>query len=545
MLMNGDNRQPIIRDHENIETIRRQMVKLAPVEIGGDLSVLDENETKALQLIIEAAKYMDNIFLRQVYSENERLAAELENKKKGNPDWNVLSDYFTVNFGPFDSLAHHRPFLNLDSPRPKGANYYPADMTREEFEEHIRRRPEDEESFTSNFTLIRRSGGKLAAVPYSKAYEEFLAPAARLLKEAARYTGNGSLKKYLESRADAFASNDYYQSDIDWVDLTGHDIEPAIGPYEVYGDELFGYKAAFEAFVTLVDREESKKLEVIVGYLDQMERQLPIDDQHKNFNRGKSSPLKVVNEIFTAGDTKAGIQTAAFNLPNDERVREAKGSKKVMLKNVCRAKFDTCFIPIAREVLEETDFPFVSFEAYFNHILMHEISHGLGPGIIMKNGRKTSVNNTLKELYTVIEEAKADILGVWNTQLMVDKGVFPRRLEQNIYVTFLGGIFRSVRFGINEAHGGANAIQLNYILEKEGFVYDEKQRRFRVNKTKIKGAVEQLAREVLEIEALGDYDRAKGLIDTYCTLSLPLEQALGKLNHVPVDIKPVYREVNR
>jgi hypothetical protein len=484
---------------------------------------------------------MDRIFLSQKYSLNKRIEEELLAKKDQEPDYKVLADYFKINFGPFDCLQHHQAFINQEETKPLGANYYPEDMTREEFETHLHQNPGDEETFTSNFTVIRRDDeGGLIAVPYSQYYKENLEPAALLLKKAAGLIQNRTLKKYLNSRADAFHSNDYYQSDIDWVELNDHALEIVIGPYEVYEDELFGYKAAFEAFITIVDQDESQKLQVIESYLDEMEQHLPIDDAHKNFNRGKSSPIAVVNEVFSAGDTKAGIQTTAFNLPNDERVREAKGSKKVMLKNVAQAKFENCWIPIAREVLTQTAQECISFDAYFNHVLMHEVSHGLGPGTIQKNGVTTQVGKELKELYAVIEETKADILGVWNVQFMVDKGVFPVELAKNIYVTFLGGIFRSVRFGIGEAHGGANAIQMNYMLEKGGFVYDDQNCRFDVNPRNIQDAIKQLAREVLEIEALGDYKRAETFIKTYCYLSEPLKKAIDKVTHVPIDIRPEY-----
>jgi Peptidase family M49 len=532
----------IIKNYKDFEIIKQQIAKLKPVEISCDLSVLSAKEREALTLMVAAAKYMDRIFLRQSYKENETIEKELHAKRETDANFDVLAEYFRINFGPFDCLDHKNAFINLGKKKPMGANYYPMNMAKEEFEAHLREHPCDEEAFTSNFTAIRRDDtSKLVAIPYSQHYKECLEPAAALLKNAAQLIENPSLKKYLNSRADAFSSNDYYQSDIDWVELKNHNLEIVIGPYEVYEDEWFGYKAAFEALITVVDRAESQKLQVIEGYLDEMEQHLPMDDKHKNFNRGKSSPIAVVNEVFSAGDTKAGIQTTAFNLPNDERVREAKGSKKVMLKNVAQAKFENCWIPIAHEVLAESAQRFISFDAYFNHVLMHEVSHGLGPGTIEKNGVKTLVGKELKDLYSVIEETKADILGVWNFQLMIDKGVFPESLRDNIYVTFLGGIFRSVRFGIGEAHGGANAIQMNYMLEKGGFVYDDQACRFDVNHNKIKDAVQQLAREVLEIEAFGDYERAGSFIKKYCYLSEPLKKAIAKVSHVPIDICPNYK----
>jgi len=527
-----------IKNYQKIETVKSQMAKLAPVKIGFDASQLDENQKKALKLIVKAAKYMDRIFLNQVYTNNETLKEDL--KKDKNPDYSILKNYFKINFGPFDRLANNLAFINLEEKKPAGANFYPVDMTKEEFEAHIKNHPEDEKSFISEFTLIRRKERHLFSIPYSDAYRNLLEPSAKLLKEAAILIENPSLKKYLNSRADAFLSNDYYQSDIDWVLLKDHDIEIVIGPYEVYEDELFGYKAAFESFITLVDQEESKKLAVLGKYVDEMEKQLPIEDKYKNFNRGKSSPIVIVNEVYTSGDTKAGIQTTAFNLPNDERVRESTGSKKVMLKNIARAKFENCWIPIVKEVLAQSDLPFISFDSYFNHVLMHEIAHGLGPGIITKNGKSTTVNKELKELYSTIEEAKADIVGLYCFQYMIEKGIFPEELQKNIYVTYLGGIFRSIRFGINAAHGGGNAIQMNYILEKEGFLVNKKTGRFEVNTEKIRSAVKQLAHDLLMIEALGDYSKAKELITKYKQISPPLQRALTAVSHVPVDIRPIY-----
>jgi hypothetical protein len=538
----GKKVPPAIQDYENINTVKAQLAKLAPVEIAYDASGLTENEQKVLKLLVKAAKYMDKIFLMQVYKKNFRILRELNQKKKENSDYAVLQNYFKINFGPFDRLAADKPFINLKVKKPKGANFYPIRMTKEAFEAHIKANPQDEKAFTSNFTVIRKKQDRLKAVPYSAAYKKFLEPAAKLLKEAAQLAENPSLKKYLNSRADAFSSNDYFQSDMDWMDLKGHNIEVVIGPYEVYEDKLFGYKASFEAFITLVDHRESEKWVKVASLMNEMEKNLPIDNKYKNFNRGTSSPTMIVEEVFIGGDTKAGVQTTAFNLPNDERVREAKGCKQVMMRNIAEAKFQKCWIPIVKEVLAESDLPLVSFDAYFNHVMMHEYSHGLGPGTIEKNAKKTTVNKELKEHYSTLEEAKADVLGIWNSQFMVDKNVFPKKLEKNIFVTYLGGMFRSIRFGIDTAHGGGTAIQMNYLLEKQAFLFDKQTGRFRVNpdKEKVKEGVKQLANELLEIQALGDYERAGQFITKYKNISPEVEQALGKIKNVPIDILPVY-----
>ena len=543
ILMHCSSEENAINDYKDAAFIKSQLNKYAAVDITYDESLLSESDKIVLDKLVEAAKYMDEIFLRQVYRLNPAIHAELITGS--DPAYPTLIKYFTINFGPFDRLDNDKPFINLRTPKPAGANYYPEDITKAEFEEWLQNHPEDEEAFISNFTVIKREGERLIAVPYSEAYRKFLVPAANLLKEAAQHSENASLKKYLNSRAEAFLSNDYFQSDVDWMDLEDHTIEVVIGPYEVYEDQLFGYKAGFESFITIVDPEESEKLRKVSKYLQELEMNLPIPDKHKNLNRGSSSPIVVVQEVYTSGDTKAGVQTTAFNLPNDERVREAKGSKKVMLKNIARAKYNKCWIPIVNTVLDEKDLKRVSFDAYFNHVLMHEMSHGLGPGIIEKQGKETTVNKELQESYSTMEEAKADILGLYSLKFLIGKGVFPKKMENEVYSSFLGGIFRSVRFGITSAHGGANVCALNYIMEKGGFEFDDKSVKFRVNDKKIDIAVKDLAHDLLMIQALGDYDGAKSFIEKYRRISPELQKALDKLKDVPVDILPNYAILNK
>ncbi|RMF58192.1 MAG: peptidase [Calditrichaeota bacterium] len=530
--------EPVINDYRDIQEVEKQLEKFVPVEISADLSQLQPGDRKALKKLVEAAKIMDEIFLRQVYHKNVAIRTEL--KSGSNKDYGVLLKYFTIMFGPFDRLEGDAPFINLQETKPAGANFYPPDLSKEEFNEWLKNHPEDDSLFTSNFTIIERHGKELKAVPYSQAYRVFLEEAAMFLREAADFTENPSLKKYLNSRAEAFLSNDYFQSDMDWMDLHDHDLEVVIGPYEVYEDKLFGYKAAFTAFITLVDKGDSEKLRLLANYLNDLERRLPIPDEYKNFERGSSSPIMVVNELYTGGDTKAGVQTAAFNLPNDERVREAKGSKKVMLKNVIQAKYEKIAIPIMQRVLSEKDLAKTSADAFFYHILLHEMVHGIGPGKIVKNGKETTVNKELKETYSTLEEAKADVVGLYQFPYLIEKGVFDKELADKIYASFVGGIFRSVRFGIEEAHGGANVITLNYLMEKGGVDYDASSGRFVVNDNKIAEAVKSLSHDILMIQAHGDYEAAKAFIQKYRYISPELEQALARLSDVPVDIWPMY-----
>ena len=538
LIINGctENQNPQ-KDSEEIKMIKEKIAKFVPVDIQYDESLLSEREKVVLEKLYRASKIMDEIFLEQVYSKNSQIKSEL--LANNSDEAKVKLELFNIMFGPFDRLEDNVPFMGKNA-KPLGANFYPEDMTKEEFEKWIKDNPNDEKTFTSEFTVIRRNNGKLAAIPYSEFFKDKLTEASQLLKEAAEFADNASLKKYLLSRADAFLSNDYYQSDMDWMDLKDHNIEVVIGPYEVYEDEMFNYKASFESFVTIKDPVESKKLEVFGTYLNDIEKNLPLDDKHKDYSRGTESPIVVANEVFSAGDTKAGVQTLAFNLPNDERVRKAKGSKKVMLKNIHEAKFEKLLKPIAEIVLETEQLKFVTFSAFFNHTLMHEMSHGVGPGFIKVNGKETEVKKELKETYSTMEECKADILGMYNNIFMIEKGVYSKESENEIWATFLAGAFRSMRFGIGEAHGGGNAIIYNYLLEKGGFVYDEGKQKVRVDFGKIYPALKELCKLVLTIQAEGNYTGAKDLMAKYAVNSPTIETLRKKLEKLPVDIKPVF-----
>ncbi len=525
------------KQNEGQSMIEKKARQFARTEIKYDDSRLSERQKLVIEKLYRAAKIIDDIFLDQVYSKNREIKKTLENAQTDKDQWTRY--YFNIMFGPFDRLDHNKPFYGTE-PKPLGANFYPEDMTKEEFESWIKAHPEDEEAFRSEFTVIRRRGDALVAIPYSEYYKKELSQAAAYLKEAADYADNPSLKNYLITRAEAFLSNDYFESDMAWMDLKDHDIEVVIGPYEVYEDELFNYKASFECFLTLRDPEESEKLALFGSYLNDMEKGLPIPDQYKNFERGSESPIVVTNEIFSAGDTKAGVQTLAFNLPNDERVREAKGSKKVMLKNMHEAKFNKLLKPIAEIILDPEQLPLVTFDGFFNHTLMHEMSHGLGPGIITVKGRKTEVRRELKETYSKIEECKADVLGMYNNLFMIKKGVYPESFANEMWVTFLAGTFRSVRFGINEAHGAGNAVIYNYLLEKGAYEYDESAEKVKVNFDKIYPAVKELANKLLVIQAKGDYDGAKQLLADYAVESPSMAALRSKLTGLPVDIRPVF-----
>jgi hypothetical protein len=509
--------------------------RFAPTDIVADISRLSPADRQVLAKLVQASKIMDALYLRQVWAGNEAMLLDLVRDQT--PEGRARLHYFLINKGPWSRLDDNEVFVPGAPPKSAGANYYPEGATKEELERWIATLPPAERArATGFFTVVRRSGPAFTLVPYSQEYQNELTQAAALLREAAGLASEPTLRAYLTSRADAFLSNDYYDSDVAWMDLKGA-VEPTIGPYEVYEDEWFNYKAAFESFVTVLDEVETAKLQRFAGELQDIENNLPIDPKLRNPKIGASAPIVVVNEIYASGDANHGVQTAAFNLPNDERVISAKGSKRVMLKNVQDAKFARILTPISKVVLAPEDQKDLAFEAFFTHILVHELMHGLGPHNITVGGRQTTVRQELKETYSAIEEAKADISSLFAIQYMIDKGVLPASLERPLYTTFLASTFRSIRFGINEAHGLGIAIQLNTLMD-EGAVTVRPDGTFAVDPVKAKEAVTGLTRDIMTIQAEGNYAAARDLRDRMGVVRPPVQAALDKLVGVPVDIEP-------
>ncbi|HZI61260.1 MAG TPA: hypothetical protein VFD62_11125 [Pyrinomonadaceae bacterium] len=519
--------------------LARKIARFSPTTLTADTSKLTPKDRQALDKIIAAAKLLDPLFLRQVWSGNEALEKKLQADKSG--AGRLRLHYFYINDGPWSRLDEKKPFIEGVPEKPHGANYYPEDMTKEEFNTWLQSLPEAEkQKATGFFHLIRRGPDKkLTIVPYSQAYKDVLEPAAKLLREAAALTTNATLRDFLNKRADAFGSDDYYASDVAWMDLDSP-IDVTIGPYETYEDELFSYKAAFEAYVTLRDDAETEKLAKFSGHLQELENNLPIDPRYRNPKLGAASPIRVVNLVFGSGEGNSGVQTAAFNLPNDERVVKEKGSKRVMLKNTQDAKFNKTLIPISRVVLAPADQSALAFDSFFTHILCHELMHGLGPHNIKVGGQDTTPRKQLKELYSAIEEAKADMTGLWALQFMIDRGIIEKSMERTLYTTYLASMFRSVRFGITEAHGRGVAMQFNYLTDEGAIKFNEANGTFSIDHAKIKDSVRKLTSELLTMEAEGSYDKAKAILDKFAVIRPPMQQALDKLKDVPVDIEPVF-----
>jgi len=513
--------------------------RFAPVEITADASKLSDGDKKALSKLFEVSKIFDKIYTRQIWSGNEALHSKLEADKS--PEGALRLKYFNINMNPWSVLDHDAPFIEGVPQRPGGANFYPEDMTKEEFNAWVGKLPETEkQKATGFFYTVRRGANRtLTLVPYNEEYKDLLEPAAKLLHEAAALTTNTTLRNFLSKRADAFLTNDYYASDVAWMDLDSP-IEPTIGPYEVYLDDLFNYKAAFESFIALRNDEETNKLATFSKNLQDVENNLPINPRYRNPKLGASAPIRVVDEVMVGGESRAGVQTAAYNLPNDERVTREKGSKRVMLRNVQEAKFHKVLVPIARVALETSQQSKIAFEPFFTHILAHELMHGLGPHSITVNGKQTTVRQQMKELSSALEEAKADISGLFALQYLIDNGIVQKSIEEPMYITYLAGTFRSVRFGINDAHGKGMVLQFNYLMDLGAIEYNASTGTFSANIPKMKDASQRLTGDIMTIQAEGSYEKAKALFEKYVVIRPEMKTVLDKLTDIPTDIAPSY-----
>ena len=530
--------QESMRIPPEVQRLNAMSARFAPVDIRVNLSGLPANERRALAHLVRAARITDSLFLRQVWAGNETLLLKLLE------DTTLLGsarlDYFLLNKGPWSRLDRDAAFIPGVPEKPEGGNYYPAGATRADVEAWIAGlAPSEREAATGFFTTIRRdAGGRFVAVPYSLEYQGELAEMTHHLRAAAAETAQPTLRAFLESRAAALFSNDYFASDVAWMKLDSS-IEPTIGPYEVYEDEWFNYKAGFEAFITVRDDAETAKLERFGAELQWLENRLPIDPRYRRRQLGGLAPMRVVNVVFSAGDGNHDVQTAAFNLPNDERIVSAMGSKRTMLRNFQEAKFEHALVPISKVALAAEDRRFVNFDAFFTHILMHEVMHGLGPTNTGPGGTGAGVRQAIKELYSTVEEAKADVSGLWALQQLMDKGVLKKADERAMYTTFLASAFRTLRFGMNDAHARGMALQVNYLRDAGGFRVNA-DGTFSVDLRRTKKAVTGLTRELMTLQATGDYAATRRLLDRLVVMRPEVQAVLDRLGRVPVDIRPQY-----
>ena len=512
-----------------------KVAQFTPAELYLDISGLPDSEQRVLEKLIAAARLMDPIFDRQAWAGNPALRARLT--RDGSMTALSKIEYFDIMRGPWDRQDHFAPFAT-EQAHPPGAGFYPEDLTVEEFKQWIAAHPDDKPAFESLTTILTRTGTGLRATPYSQAYKEWLDPAAALLLEAAALTQNPSLKRFLTSRAAAFASDDYYPSDKDWMDLDSP-VEITIGPYETYEDELLGLKASFEAFVTVSDPKASADLARFKNYLPDMEQHLPIPDELKT-KRGSESPIRVVDLVFTAGEARKSVQTIAFNLPNDEKVRAEKGAKKVLLRNIIATKFNIIMRKIGERVLDGSQIVHLDDQAFFQEVLFHELSHSLGPAFTKVAGKQVDVRLALEGSYSALEEAKADVMGAYNVLYMIERGEFPKDMRAKLLVSYFAGLFRSVRFGVTETHSKGAALQINRLVEAGAATVDPATGKYKVDLDRLEAAISDLVRDICVIQHAGDKTAADAMLAKYGEISPAMKTALDGLAGIPVDIRPLY-----
>lgn len=501
--------------------VKQRLSIYAPVTLTTDISHLSDKEKQMLPLLFEAAAIMDEIFWQQTIGDKDAFLSKINDEE--------ARQFAQINYGPWDRLNGNKPFLTGIGEKPLGSNFYPTDMTKEEFEAL------DNADKSSLYTLIRRNDdGSLRVVWYHEAYASKIQKAADLLKQASELAEDEGLKKYLTLRAEALLTDKYQESDMAWMDMKNSNIDFVIGPIENYEDAMFGTKAAQEAFILIKDVEWSKKLAHFASLLPELQKGLPVDQKYKNEVPGSDADLNAYDVVYYAGDCNSGSKTIAINLPNDEKVQLEKGSRKLQLKNSMKAKFDKILLPISDVLIDESQQKYVKFDAFFENVMFHEVAHGLG----IKNtlDGKGTVRAALKEQYSAIEEAKADILGLYMVTKLYEMGELSQGEVMDNYVTFMAGIFRSVRFGAASAHGKANMLTFSYFAENGAFKYNNGT--YLVDLEKMKTAVEGLGGMILKLQGDGNYDEIKNLIATKSVIPSDLQSDLDKLKdaNIPVDI---------
>ena len=509
---------------EELADIQKKVDDFVEVELSTDISHLTGNDKLMLGYLFDAAQIMDDLYWKQAYGNKDELLNSIKEP--------AVSDFIKINYGTWERLNNNNPFTKDSTLKPAGANFYPTNMAKEEFEAF------ESTDKTSLYTVVRRDEkGKLITVPYHIEYKTEINRAAELIKKAAELTGDEGLKNYLNLRAEALVTDDYFTSDMAWMDMKSNTIDFVVGPIENYEDALYGYKAAYESFILIKDMEWTVKLEKFAKLLPELQTKLPVTNEYKAEVPGSDSDLGVYDAVFYAGDCNSGSKTIAINLPNDERVHIEKGSRKLQLKNSMNYKFEKILKPISGIVIDESQLQYVKFDAFFENVMFHEVAHGLGIKNTINN--KGTVRDALKEKYSGIEEAKADILGLFLVTKLAEMGELGEKNLMDNYVTFLSGIFRSVRFGAASSHGKSNMIQFNYFQEQGAFTRDEVTGKYKVDFEKMTLAVNSLGEKILVIQGNGDYEAASKLVEEMSVIKETLASDLKKINDagIPKDIR--------
>ncbi|HSR70293.1 MAG TPA: Zn-dependent hydrolase [Acidobacteriota bacterium] len=504
--------------------IEAKLNKYTTVRLTTDLSVLGDEQKKIIPYLIEAAKAMDGAFWQQAYGDKSELMRSISDPR--------VRRYAEINYGPWDRLEENEPFVEGIGPKPAGANFYPRDMSKDEYQQALADNP----ALGSLYTMVRRDqDGDLQAIPYSEFFQDSYAVASHWLGRAALMATNEGLKKYLDSRIQALQTDEYRPSDMAWMDMKDNTLDIVIGPIETYEDQLNGAKAANEAYVLVKDQEWSRRLARYTSMLPDLQGQLPVDKAYKSETPGLESDLNAYDVVYYAGDCNAGSKTIAINLPNDEAVQLAKGTRRLQLKNAMRAKFDKILLPLSDEMIAPDQRQFIDFDAFFSNVMFHEVAHGLG----IKNtiSGEGTVRQALKEKASTLEEGKADILGLFMVTKLIDGGQLDSDVRTN-YVTFLASIFRSIRFGLASAHGRANQAEFNFLQEAGAFRYDSENHTYSVDFERMREGVEKMAARILTLQGDGDYDGVNQFLEDYGKAGADLESDLQRLAEkgIPVDI---------
>ena len=523
--------------HEPIHgSLTGQVAKFQMVSMPFSVAGLDAQEQKMVYKLVEASRYLDDIYWRQ----NDPKGLELYKRLAGcnTVMAQKLRRYLMINGGRWDLLEENKPFVGMDS-FPPGRALYPAGLTRQEIEAYVAKHPEKKNQIYSPTTVIKRQGEELVAVPYHVEYAQWLKPAAAALREAAALSQDQAFANFLRLRADALLSDDYYKSDLAWLDLQNPKFDIIFAPYETYLDDVLGVKTSYGAAVMVRNEKESANLATFMKYVPEIQAALPLAPEDKPSLEGKSTPMEVMDTPFRGGDLRHGYQAVADNLPNDPRIHEEKGTKKIFFKNYMDARVNYVVLPIAKLLLREDQAARASMDGYMAAVLMHEISHGLGPAYARTSTGKADIRASLGPIYAGVEEAKADVVGLYGLQLLMDKGVVPKEAAAEIYSSYVAGIFRTVRFGVAEAHGRAEMMEFNYLAEQGAVTRDAKTGRYVIDYEKMPGAIAALAKELLEIEATGDRNRAEQWFKKYESMPAELKSMLANAKDVPVDVDPV------
>ncbi|MGE5109403.1 MAG: dipeptidyl-peptidase 3 family protein [Acidobacteriaceae bacterium] len=520
-----------------VPDLDQRLARFVPVRMPFNSKGLSAREVQLVQKLVEAARWLDAIYWQQSDPEALKMLRQLQGSQ--NPQDKKLRRMLLINGSRFDLVDENRPFVGTERPAP-GRGYFPEGLTREEIEKYVTQHPEKKDEIYSPSTVVRRQGDELEAVPYHVAYKEFLEPAAKALREAASLSGDTSFAEFLRKRADALLTDDYYSSDLLWVDLKNPKFDVIFAPYEVYLDDVLSVKTSFEAAVMIRNEAESRRLDIYQKYVPEIQQALPLAPADKPSKSGQPTPLEVMDTPFRAGDLTHGYQAVADNLPNDPRIHEAKGTKKIFFKNFMDARVQTVVLPIAKRLMRPDQASHVTPEGCLTAAVMHEIAHGIGPAFARTPSGKKEIAESIGPIYSGLEEAKADVVGMFGLQWLMDHDALPKARGQEFYSSYVGGIFRTVRFGVAEAHGRAVMMEFNYLAEKGAVGLDATKKRYVIDYAKFPSAIASLSKELLEIEATGDHERAEAWFSKYDKMPAELKAALDANKDVPVDFYPVF-----